>query len=398
MATNGPVAIQGCAYRISRLAADGSIVESASSVIQDDRPLVKLDAKPNMQAGVEITPVSACGVPVISYKDCDRYKRWDITLTLGDFDPEQMELVGQGEVLTSEGSSGRTFADGAYDVYENILSSPADADFLDSDVGRTVTDAGTTVATCGITTASKEVTTTASFATMPVVEGMTVTGTDIPANTTVTEIIDATHIMISNTPTAIVASETLTFFAIPANTYITEFVSGTEVRLSTGALATQTGISITLGAQPVGTIGYQYPHLLLVACPFGVSIEVWSKAIVRGTGFQGTTPYPSSGTPEIPGSPYIRTGIFRAFLWHSAMAIENKEQTPEFTGWAIENPNFGTGPADDWRESALPGVGPAVDTTAWCDMLMDFELPGTAPDTGYIGPGYQAVPMTGAGD
>ncbi len=392
MSTNGPVSIQGCAYRISRLAFDGSIVSSSASVIQDDRPLVKLECKPNMEAGVDITPKSACGVPVISYKDCDRYKRWDLTLTLGDFDPEQMELVGQGQVLTASGSPGRTFADGATAIFENTLTSPALAAFVDSDVGRPVSDAGFTVATCTTVMGSPDVSTAASFGTAGVVAGMTVTGAGIPLNTTVLSVTDPTHIVLSQDATAS-ATVTLTFFIIPANAFITEFVSGTEVRMSTGALKTASGESITLGAQPVSTIGYQFPHLLQVACPFGVSIEVWSKLIVRGTGFQGTTPYPSAGTATIPGSAWLRTGIFRAFLWHDTFSIENKEQTPMFIGWAIENPNFGTGPADDWRESALPGVGPAVDTTAWCDMLCDFELPGVADDTGAIQPGYQAVPM-----
>jgi hypothetical protein len=392
MATNGPVVIQGCAYRISRLAADGSIVSSAISVVQDDRPLVKLEAKPNMVAGVEFTPISACGVPVISYKDCDRYKRWDINLTLGDFDPEQNELVAQGAVITASGSAGRTFADGAISLNENILSSPADAAFVLDDVGRSVTGPGFTVASC-TTNSTTTVTTTNNFITSNVVAGMTVTGAGIATGTTVASVQSATSLTLSQAATAS-ATVTLTFYEIPANAYITEYISATEVRMSAGALFTGTGLSITLGAQPVGTIGYQYPHLLLIACPFGVSIEVWSKAIVRGTGFQGTTPYPSAGTPSIPGSPYVRTGIFRAYFWHDAFTIENKEQTPMFTGWAIENPNFGTGPADDWRESMLPGVGAAIDTTAWCNMVFDFELPGVAADTGVIEPGYQAVPMT----
>jgi hypothetical protein len=393
MATNGPVVIQGCAYRISRLNFDGSIIESAISVIQDDRPLVKLEAKPNMEAGVEITPKSACGVPVISYKDCDRYKRWDVILTLGDFDPEQMELVGQGKVLTAEGSAGRTFADGVLAIFENTLSSAADAAFVPDDVGRPVTDVGFPVATCATTIAETTVSTTASFATAGVVEGMTVTGAGIAAGTTVAFVTDATHIELSLPATATGAAVTLTFFALAANTFVSEYLSATEVRMSAGALHAEAAASITLGGQPVGTIGYQFPHLLLVACPFGVAIEVWSKAIVRGTGFPGTTPYPSAGTPEIPGSPYVRTGIFRAFFWHDAFTIENKEQTPMFTGWAIENPNFGTGPADDWRESMLPGVGPALDTTAWCDMVFDFELPGVTDGTGTVGAGYQPVPM-----
>lgn len=385
MATNGPVSVQGCAYRICRLAADGSIVSSSTAMIQDDRPLVKLEAKPNIEAGVEITPKSACGVPVISYKDCDRYKRWDITLTLGDWDPEQMELIGGGQVLTATGSAGRTFADGAVSIFENILNSPADANFVADDVGRPVTDAGFTVASCTTVSTSPDVTTTGNFITSGVVAGMTVTGTGIAAGTTVLSVTDATDLVLSKPATAS-GTVTLTFFVIPANTFVSEFVSATEVRMSAGALKTVSGDSITLGAQPVSTIGYQFPHLLEIPCPFGVSIEVWSKLIVRGTGFQGTTPYPSAGTAEIPGSAYLRTGIFRAFLWHDTFSIEDKEQSPQFIGWAIENPNFGTGPNDDWRESGVSGVGPAVDTTAWCDQLADFELPSP------LQPGYQTVP------
>lgn len=383
MSTNGPVSVQGCAYRLSRLAFDGSIVNSSISMIQDDRPLVKLEAKPVLEEGVEITPKSACGVPVISYKDCNRYKRWDITLTLGDFDPEQMELAGQGQILTAAGSAGRNFADGAFDLNENFLNSAADASFVPDDVGRPVSDPGFTVATCTLN-GTADITTTASFATALIQPGMTITGTGIAAGTFVVSVTDATH-LVTNQVQGTEASETLTFFSIPANTFISEYLSATAVRMSAGALKTLTGITITLGSQPVSTIGYQYPHLLQVDCPFGISIEVWSKLIVRGTGFQGTTPYPSAGTAEIPGSAWLRTGIFRAFLWWDTMTIENKEMSPQLTGWAIENPNFGTGPVDDWRESGIPGVGDAIDTTAWCDQMCDFQLPSP------LQPGYQTV-------
>ena len=316
MADNGAVEIQGCAYRIGRLASDGSVVASSTGMIQDDRGLVKLEMKPVMEAGVEITPKSACGVPVISYKDCDRYKRWEITLTLGDWDPEAQELIAGGQILTAPGSTGRTFNDGQTTINENVLTSPALGIFLTSDVGRSISGSG-----------------------------------------------------------------------VPANTYVQEYISSTQVRMNNVATATATGVSITLGAISTTTIGYQFPHLLLVNCPYGVSIEVWSKLIVRGTGYQGQVPYPSAGTPTIPGSGYLRTGVFRAFLWHDAMSIENKETTPMFTGWAIENPGFGTGPVDDWRVSALPGIGAPVDTSAWSNQLCDFELP--AP----LQPGYQVTPF-----
>ena len=47
--------------------------------------------------------------------------------------------------------------------------------------------------------------------------------------------------------------------------------------MSLPATSTEAAESITLGAQPVGTIGYNFPRLLCPAQPNGVLIEVWSK-------------------------------------------------------------------------------------------------------------------------
>ena len=66
MSTNGGINIQGCAYRIAALNADGSISASnMTGMVQDDKPLVKLELKPVYADGVEITPISACGIPII---------------------------------------------------------------------------------------------------------------------------------------------------------------------------------------------------------------------------------------------------------------------------------------------------------------------------------------------
>lgn len=314
MSVNGGINIQGCAYRIAALNADGSITAAnMTGMVQDDKPLVKLDAKPVYENGVEITPISACGIPIISYKDYDRYKRWEITLTLSDWDPEQMELLSsaQGSLITAAGTAGRVFADGVLVLNSNVVTSAADAVFLTTDVGRSITGTG-----------------------------------------------------------------------IAANSFVSEWISSTQVRMNNPATSTESAESITLGAQPVSTIGYNFPKLLCPAQPNGVSIEIWSKLIVRCTGFQGTTPYPSAGTPAIPGSAFLRTGIFRAYLWQDAMATENKEDVQTWRGWAIENPNFGTGPEKDWTESALAG-GIPVDTQSWAAQLCDIELPTP------LQPGYQ---------
>jgi hypothetical protein len=317
MATNGPARIQACAIRLTRLNPDGSPTVSSVSMIQDEgRAIAKCTWKPNMFQGVDITPASACGVPIISYKDCDRYKRWEIMLSMGDWDPEQMELVAGGAVLTSPGSAGRGFNDGAVTQGEFFLTSPAAASFVPADVGRPVAGAN-----------------------------------------------------------------------IPGGATIVQYISATQVRMNLTATASGSGESITLGAIPAQTTGYQYPHLLLTACENGIGIELWSRQIVRGTGYPGTAGYPSAGTPTTPGSPYVRTGIFRAFLYHDAGGAENKESTTDYSGWALENPNWSTGPVDDWRTGMMPGSagGVPLDTSAWCNMNGDFQLP--AP----LQPGYQSV-------
>jgi len=384
MATNGAVAIQGCAFRISRLGQTGAVVASTTGMVQDDRPLVKLTLKPEILAGVDITPISACGVPVISYKDCDRYKRWNVTLSLGDWDPEALELIAQGTVITSTGSAGRT-GHASFTVFENTLNSTA-LTFVTSDIGRTVVDAGFVVASCTTTNLSKTVTTTNSFTTSGVVAGMPVSGTGIAATTVVTRVTSATQLTLSKAATA-GGTVSLTFHSLPLGAYITSITSSTKARLNAPALKTVATVTVTLGAQPVGTIGYAFPQLLQIACPFGVSIEVWEKAIVRGTGYQGSTPYPSAGTPVVPGSAFIRTGIFRAFLWHGDFSVENKEAEKMFNGWAIENPNFGTGPVDDWRTTGLPGTGSPVTTQRVILQMADFELPSPRQ------PGYQTTPF-----
>jgi hypothetical protein len=386
MADNGAVVIQGCAYRITRLNADGSCSTGDMAMVQDDLPLIKVALKPNLVQGVDITPISACGVPIISYKDCDRYKRWDVEVDLGDWDPEAMEIIANGSIITGESSAGRTFDDGVFTLNENTLTSAADASFVPDDVGRSVTDAGFTVATCTLVDDSPDVTTAASFGTAGVTAGMPISGTGIPAGTTVLSVTDDTHLVMSANATSAEASETLDFSVLPYGTYVAEYISATEVRMNANALATTAAEDVTLGATGGGTLGYAFPKLLEVACANGFSLEVWSKQIVRLTGYQGTTPYPSAGTPTIPGSGYIRTGVFRIQgVTHMEVDVENKEMPYNFSGWALENPNFGTGPLDDWRISGQPGVGAAIDTTRVIEQIPDFALPGP------LQPGYQTV-------
>lgn len=307
----GPVAIQGCAIRLSRLNADGSIPgTSATGMIVDDRPFVKFTAKPAVEAGVEMNPKSACGQMIIAYKDFDRIKRWDATLDFSNYDFERMELIGGGDLITAATSAGRTFADGVTVTGDTHVHSPALAAFTSDDYGRTLTGTG-----------------------------------------------------------------------IPAESVVVLVVSATEVVIDGPATASASGVSLTLGALPAArTIGYRWPELLTVANPNGVAIEIWQKAIVKGTNFQGTAPYPHAGSnPPHPvnPSPWMRFGAFRFIPSPIDIGIEDKESSNMFSGWCVENPNFGTGPVHDWTTTAVAGSGVAVDTTRWANVMMDFQLPST---------------------
>lgn len=312
----GPVPIQGCALRTSHLNADGSVPgSSATGMVVNDKPFIKFTAKPSMEAGVEVVVKNACGGLLAAYKDYDRIKRWDVTLDVGDYDFDRMEMLGGGRLITAATSSGRAVSDGVIVLNSTHITS-ATAAFVQSDVGRSVTGTG-----------------------------------------------------------------------IPASTFIMLVVSGTEAVLNNAATASASSVSLTFGALASRTIGYQWPSLLQVANPNGVAIEIWQKAIVAGTGFPGTVGYPQAGRtsgPALNPSGWIRFGAFRCYLNHADIGIEDKETPNMYTGWAIENPNFGTGPFKDWTETALPG-GPAVDTTRWANAMMDFQLPAT------LQPGYQTT-------
>jgi len=307
--SDGAIQIQGCAIRVAAIDSTGAPIAGANMTWQDNLPLITLDLKPVYENGVDITPVSACGQPVMSYKDYDRPKRWEVGITVGDSNYDRDSLIDGGALLTRASNAGRTFADGATTTGSNLLNSPALASFTGMDYGRAVTGTG-----------------------------------------------------------------------IPANTYIVDVISATVARLNNAATATGTGVSITLGSVAAQTIGYQSIPLLTVGNPNGISIEVWAKAILRLTGYQGPATYPSGGVagpPAIPGSPWVRVAIPRAYQFPGDQKIENKETPHLWTGWAIENPNWGTGPNSDWTTAGAGNVGPvvALDSSRAVNWMRDNALP-----------------------
>lgn len=82
-------------------------------------------------------------------------------------------------------------------------------------------------------------------------------------------------------------------------------------------------------------IGWASPKIGEIATPNGVSIEVWSKAIVGGKP-AAVNPYWRWVFPLVTLRP------------DGERALENGVMAHVFTGFGVENPDWGDGPANDW--------------------------------------------------
>lgn len=91
------------------------------------------------------------------------------------------------------------------------------------------------------------------------------------------------------------------------------------------------GVVLTSGA----AVGYGFPKIGEVACPDGVSIELWAKR------------YTSGGQLD-PDFPYEWFVLPKTTWQHGARTHENGPLTIEFTGFAVENENWFDGPLNDW--------------------------------------------------
>lgn len=110
------------------------------------------------------------------------------------------------------------------------------------------------------------------------------------------------------------------------------------------------GTVITDATNPVG---YAAPEIGVDPTPYGVSVEVWSRAIIDGA--------------QATNLPWIHWVFPRERLSQDERTIENAAMLPAYTGTGQQNPAWGTGPDDDWtyessrlwqwaRVAALPAV------------------------------------------
>jgi hypothetical protein len=97
------------------------------------------------------------------------------------------------------------------------------------------------------------------------------------------------------------------------------------------------GGDIIMSADPTpAPIGYQAPLANVPQNTNGVSIEMWSRAVI-GSSYAGTLPYIHWVLP--------RCYVVPSGTW--ALAAD-AAMTPEFEGYSEQNTGWGQGPEDDW--------------------------------------------------
>lgn len=193
---DGAASIQACALRVTRLDANGATPAGASNMILTG-DMIKLDVKKVFETGEEFNPKNGCGSIAFAYKDRDKFKRLDLSLTYIRPDPELAEMIEGGTLITSAGQTigysapavGDSGTDGVcLEVWSKAWVGGA------APKGRTFTDAVTTTADATLTSGS------ASFTASDV--GLPITGTGIPASTTILSVTNSTTIELSANATA----------------------------------------------------------------------------------------------------------------------------------------------------------------------------------------------------
>lgn len=111
------------------------------------------------------------------------------------------------------------------------------------------------------------------------------------------------------------------------------------------------------------TVGWAMPDMGSVVNLDGVSIEVWSRAIVNGR-LAATNPYWRWVMPAV------------ATRLEGDRTLENGALASVFSGTGQGNENFGTGPGDDWDHGGTQALEFARDASA---ISAEGYFPVTAP-------------------
>lgn len=155
---------------------------------------------------------------------------------------------------------------------------------------------------------------------------------------------------------------------IPGSTTIISVQGPTSATMSANATATATGVSVTITASAT-TVGNEAPELNVVPSDGGLSLEIWARAV--------------TGSAQSSQLPWWRTAFPRTFWRLGDEEWANAEARPSLIGYAVENPAWGNGPWNDWKQIAgLPNPSTFTLSRAFGTYRTD-AIPAI-PQAGYV--------------
>lgn len=160
----------------------------------------------------------------------------------------------------------------------------------------------------------------------------------------------------------------ITGTGIAGGTTILSVQSATQATLSANATANGTAVALTI-ANSATTIGAEAPELNVVPDDGGLSLEVWARAVV--------------GSAQASLLPWWRFAFPRTYWRPNEQEFGNAESRPTFVGYAVENPMWGNGPWNDWRQLAAD-TPPSPHTLSRAFGRHRTDVIPTAAQAGYI--------------
>jgi hypothetical protein len=371
---DGAASIFAVATRISTLDSSGYVDPGANTYTTTT--LVKCTVNPVVETGDDIVIKNAAGDLAAWAKHPDMRKYHTVSLELATPDPA-LEAACAGGVIFTDSSSALgtptgltvtpqttlgTLAAGTYGyraTYYNAYGESAAANDVSAvTTGSTslnVINVGTMAAGAlgvrvyGRTIGGEQLigqipnigtqSTSAASGTGTVTSlSMTALTKSIPIGTTFQIAGDTNSPKIVFTTTAFAPAGTVTLAVSASQSVTTTIAAGNlvPVFVDTGAVTPSGYVPQSDTTAGPGEVGYQEPALGIVGNPNGISIELWSKAIIAG--FQTST------------LPYYRWVLPRVTGMHTTQRdIANTNTQTVMEGQGYGNPNWGSGPFGDWQ-------------------------------------------------
>jgi hypothetical protein len=289
-------ALEAVAMRVTQLNPDGTI--SSGNAYYVTNAFTKVSPSPNIESGDDIITKNAAGDVCVAYKHADVITRYDM----------EIDLCAPDEVLEQFLAGGQLLVDNAA-----ALLAP-------SAVSGAVVSAGGTLPSGAIqyvvTTLGRYGETTPSTA-----ASVTATGTASMVNVSWTAPVSGTIVAYR------VYRKVGTSYA-----QVGQVQAGTTTFADIGSAPLGGGPPSSNGSAGIGTVGYAAPDIFVAGAPNGVSLEVWTKAIVNGNAI---------------GYRRWVYGWVRN-LYRDQYSLDNNPVDNIFKGEAYPNPSFGSGPVGDW--------------------------------------------------